>query len=270
MKTELLKIIKLQDIAESPWQGRLFDTETRGRFNPDATRVKQLADSIEKNGLMQPITVREVDGKYELVDGHRRVEAYKLLGLGNIKALVKPYSDREAQLFSIIGNLQRSNLNPIEQAVAFRKVLGSGLFKDKKELSAALGKDETYVGDVLNTLNMDDRIVNDLARTGAVQDVRLLRMIRRVEPADKNQTSYKQWALYQQVVKEKLNRKQLAELIRQNKAREKKKDPTPWILTQGRTTWQVKLKTGKLSPEKQAQLQALLNEKLGECMAVIG
>ncbi len=213
MKNEILQFIKLSQIIDSPWQGRLLNINFLDEDSPDVIEVKKLAKSIEENGLMQPITVRPVDDKFEIIDGHRRVMAYKLLGRGDIKAIIKPYTEKEAQLFSLIGNLQRKNLNPIEQAVAFQKVLDSGLYNDKKELSAAIGKDETYIGDVLNTLNMDKRIVDDQSKTNAIKDVRMLRLIRKVEPVDEEQISYKQWALYQKVVEEKMTRVHLQKIM---------------------------------------------------------
>ena len=263
MKQDILKIIKLSDLKDSPWQGRFLSAGGANADQLQAMEIEQLAASISDNGLMQPVTVRQNEkGQYELVDGHRRVAAYRLLGIGNIKAIVKPYTDKEAQLFSIVGNLQRKNLNTIELAVSFQKVLDSQIFKDKKELSEAIGKDETYVGDVLNTLRMDDRIVADLARTNAIKDVRLLRLIRKVEPVDDNQTSYKQWALYMRVVKEKLTRADVARIIKETK--EKKPREKRYSLQSGARHISIKLLTGKLSPEQREKIIGLLNEKMAE------
>lgn len=268
MPKEVLQVIKIQHISESPWQGRLLNISEESAQNPDFVEVQELADSIERNGLMHPITVREVEGHYELIDGHRRVLAYKLLGLGNIKAIIKEYSDQEAQLLSIVGNLHRKNLNPIEQALAFQKVLDSGMFKDKKELSQAIGKDETYVGDVLNTLKMDDRIIQDIARNSSIKDVRILRQIRKVEPVDEKQTSYKQWRLYSQAVENNLSRKDVKDLVDREKLKEAKKQPLKkeWQIRPGKTMIQMKLKTGKLSPEIREKVVKLLEEKLAEVL----
>ena len=70
MPSELLKFIKLSETTDSPWQGRLQ--------NVDKNDIEELADSIKQNGLMQPVIVREKDNKYEIIDGHRRVAAYKV------------------------------------------------------------------------------------------------------------------------------------------------------------------------------------------------
>jgi len=94
-------------------------------------------------------------------------------------------------------------------------MIESGTFPDKKKLSASLGKDETYVGDVLNTLNMDKRIVDDLSKNNTIKDVRLLRAIRQIDDVDENQESQMQWDLYQNVVKNNLSRQQAANYLKE-------------------------------------------------------
>ncbi len=257
MTSELLKLIKLSETIDSPWQGRLQDF--------DKNTIDELAESIKKNGLMQPVIVREKDDKYELIDGHRRVAAYKQLGMGHIKAVIKPYNDKQAQLFSIIGNLQRQQLNPIEQALTFQKVFDAGLYTGNKELSIAIGKDPTYVGDVMNTLKMDKRIIEDVAKNNTIRDVRLLRMIRSVEPTDKKNYSTKQWLLYQKVVNERLTRFQLQDYLKNERQKSTKTGKKQsWQIKPGKTTIQMKLKTGKISPQLQQKIVQLLEEKLAE------
>ena len=257
MPSELLKFIKLSETTDSPWQGRLQ--------NVDKNDIEELADSIKQNGLMQPVIVREKDNKYEIIDGHRRVAAYKLLGLGQVKAVIKRYNDKQAQLFSIIGNLQREQLNPIEQALTFQKVFEAGLYTGNKELSIAIGKDSTYVGDVMNTLKMDKRIIEDVAKHNTIRDVRMLRMIRSVEPTDKKNHSTRQWLLYQKVINERLTRSELQDLLKKEKEKSAKSGKSiPWQIKPGKTTIQMKLKTGKIPPELQKKIVQLLEEKLAE------
>lgn len=266
MKKEILKIIALKDIVESPWQGRLIN-EIQTDDNPDMEELLQLSDNIRKNGLMQPVIVREMDNCYELIDGHRRVLAVKLAGMGNIKAIIKPYDDQQAQLFSVIGNLQRKDLNPIEQALAFKKVLDNKMFLNNKELSRAIGKDETYVGDVLNTLKMDKRIVDDIAKSGSIKDVRILRLIRKISAGDEKQLSQKQWGLYKRVIAEKLSRKQVQQIVKEQSLQGKKAGDTPkWSLKPGKRHIGIKLNTGTLDKNKQNQIIRLLEEKLDELM----
>jgi len=217
-KSSNLQLIPIAELRPSPWQGRFVESsEPASKF--DDKRMKELQYSIGEKGLMTPVVVRVVEGLegYEIVDGHRRVEVCKALGMNEIECVVREYSDEEAQIFSVVGNLQRKNLNTIEKAMAFQKVMTAGLFTDKKAFSKAIGKDETYVGDIMNLLLMDQRIIDDLAENHTVEDVRLLRLIRRREPAKDNQSD-RQWELYQKVLKEKLTRKDLEKLLKGKKS----------------------------------------------------
>lgn len=208
---EVIKI-KIDSLIDSPYQGRLISImDHSGKVLQYGLR--QLSESIRSNGLLQPISVREKDGNYEVIDGHRRVEAHKILGLTEIKALVNNVSDKEAQVISVISNIQRENLSNIERAIAFRKILDQSIFKDKRELSKAIGKDETYVGDLLNVLNMDKRIIEDVATNKTTNDVRLLRAIRKVEDVNLSGESEKQWELYNRFKKENLSRKEISKIV---------------------------------------------------------
>lgn len=212
---ELIMLIRLQDLKDSPYQGRWMGLEEKEEGSRVERQILELARSIESSGLMQPIIVRAVEGGYEIIDGHRRVEAHRRLGRGQIRAIVKDCTEREAQVMSVVGNLQRQNLSPIELAVSYRNLLATGVFKDKRELSQAIGKDETYVGDLLNTLNMDSRIIDDLRTERGIRDLRLLRAIRRVDKVDQEGVSGKQFELYMTVKHKKLSRKQVDDLLRQ-------------------------------------------------------
>ena len=206
--------IFISDLKESPYQGRLLGEGKRITQNTQF-RLKELAKSINTSGLLHPITVRKVDDKYEIIDGHRRVEAHKLLNIKTIESIIVDKSDKETQIMSVVANLQRTNLNNIEKAFAFKKILESSVFKSKKELSVAIGKDETYVGDVLNLLNLDNRILSDILKNQTTNDVRLLRLIRKVEAVDEKGKSNKQFSIYSKFIKDKLSRNKLENLIRQ-------------------------------------------------------
>lgn len=210
----MFRKLKINQLLESPWQGRMV---LFGDEKDEYTRrhIESLAADIRENGLLNPVIVRPKGKKYELIDGHRRVIACKFLGLETIDAIVHDYDDRHAQVSSITANLQRKDLAAIELAVAYQKILDSGIFKDKKELSRAIGKDETYIGDLLNTLNMDERIVSDLKKNKTINDVRMLRAIRRYVKADTSGRSDTQWKLYQRIVSEKLSRQEVLDLSRQ-------------------------------------------------------
>lgn len=218
---EELKNINLNDLQESPWQGRFLGFGEI-KSNLILKNITLLAENIKQSGLLNPVIVREKDGKYEIIDGHRRVEACRILKNPEIKAIIKNVSDADSQALSVIANLQREDLNAIEKAMAFKKIMDSGIIKDKRALSKKIGKDETYVGDVLNTLKMDSRIVNDLLENKTTDDVRLLRSIRKADPNTIDGKSEKQWQIYQEFKTENLSRKDVYKLVQ--KDREEKTD----------------------------------------------
>jgi len=217
-----VQLILVDAIIDSPYQARFLSVTDLETKESDKETL-ELAASIEANGLLQPVTVRKAGEKFELIDGHRRVLAQKILKKQFIDAIVTDMNDKQAQLMGITANLQRKNLNLIELALAYKKMLNTDTFPDKKQLSASLGKDETYVGDVLNTLNMDKRIVEDLAKNNTIKDVRLLRVIRQIDDVDENQESTMQWNLYENVVKNNLSRQQVANYLKELFHKKRKK-----------------------------------------------
>jgi len=217
-----VQLILVDAIIDSPYQARFLSVTDLETKESDKETL-ELAASIEANGLLQPVTVRKAGEKFELIDGHRRVLAQKILKKQFIDAIVTDMDDKQAQLMGITANLQRKNLNLIELALAYKKMLDTDTFPDKKQLSASLGKDETYVGDVLNTLNMDKRIVEDLAKNNTIKDVRLLRVIRQIDDVDENQESTMQWNLYENVVKNNLSRQQVANYLKELFHKKRKK-----------------------------------------------
>lgn len=212
MTQQVLKI-DIDKIKESPYQGRLLLFEESDPTQSNKALL-QLAANIKENGLLNPIVVRGIDDGYELIDGHRRLAAHKLNGETKIEALIKEADDRTAQVISVVSNLQREDLSTIEKALAFKKILEAGVFKDQKELSAAISKDQTFVGDLLNTLNMDNRIVDDLLKNKTTNDVRLLRAIRRSDKTDNEGKSDGQWSLYQRFINEGLSRAEVLKLAK--------------------------------------------------------
>ena len=246
-------------LRKSPWQGRILpfeQAEPRGAQED----VEELRASIEKSGLMQPIVVRSLEnGEHEVIDGHRRVLVYKELGRETIPALLKQCSERDAQVLSIVGNLQRKNLKPLELAVAYRKALSGGLFASQRELSVALGKHESFVGEILNTLNMDRRILEDLEKNDTISDIRVLRAIRRAGPIDSDGISEEQYELYRTVVDNSLSRD---EVLKMAKKRGKRIIRKPVLVRATKKRMTVEIDLSGLTPENRKKLQSLTEQKL--------
>ncbi|MCF8359997.1 MAG: ParB/RepB/Spo0J family partition protein [Prolixibacteraceae bacterium] len=255
---EHILAINVKDLHESPFQGRLMLKGDEGIRNKELENLKR---SISETGLISPVIVRAKNEGYEVIDGHRRVEAYRQLGRKTIECIVKEYNDREAQAMSVAANLQREDLSNIEKALAFKKVLEQGIFKDKRELSKAIGKDETYVGDLLNTVNMDQRIIDDLLKNNTTNDVRLLRIIRKVEKVDENQVSEKQWLIYQQFKKEGLSRMEVQALVKAEKGQPEK----PYTVILSANKFHIELNE-KLPKKKRDKIREFLEEKMEEIL----
>ena len=120
--------------------------------------LAELSQSIAENGLIQPIIVRKSDIiGYELIAGERRLRACKRLGMTEIPAVVKEVTDQESRKQAIIENLQRSNLNPIEEAKAYRSLINE-LAYSHEELAKAMGKSRPYISNALRLLQLPQEI----------------------------------------------------------------------------------------------------------------
>ncbi len=256
--------IPVSKINDSPYQGRMMSTETDGTTNKDKN-MEELVRSIQASGLVTPVIVRPLGNGYELIDGHRRVFAFRQLGISDIKAIVYNSTDKEAQIMSITGNLLRKNLATIELALAYKKILDEGLYKDRKAFSLALGKDESHVSDLLNTLKMDSRVIDDLASSDSIKDLRLLRLIRNAGPADKDQISDIQWQLYRRAVDEKLSRSQLSEIIKGDKKPQRRS----WKMGETKHKLSIKLSITHFTPEQKEKLKIMIEQKMNEIYGVI-
>ena len=143
MKKEIVRI-KLNKIIPNKNQPRLD-------FYDDS--IKGLAESIKQNGLLQPVTVRKNGDKYELIAGERRYRASLLNGASDIEAIIMESSDEESANLALIENLQREDLNAIEQAMAMRRIMSSeGLTQN--ELAKRLGYRQSTAANKLRLLKL--------------------------------------------------------------------------------------------------------------------
>ena len=142
-------MISITDIQKNPYQPRKeFDGE----------KLDELAQSIKENGVIQPIIVRQspVIG-YEILAGERRYRASLLAGLTSIPAVVKQLSDQEMMVQSIIENLQRENLNPIEEARAYESLIEKGF--THAEIADKMGKSRPYISNSIRLLSLPEQIL---------------------------------------------------------------------------------------------------------------
>lgn len=160
--------------TKSTLQQLSIDQLTRGKYQPrrhfDPVQLQELAESIKTTGgLLQPIVVRPLArDKFEIIAGERRWRAAQLAGLSEISCLINQYTDEEALQASIIENINRADLNPIEEAQAYQRLIDEFHYLHE-EVASAVGKSRTKVTNALRLLKLDAR-VQELLITGRLSE----------------------------------------------------------------------------------------------------
>lgn len=154
---ETLVYLPIDSIISNPYQPRRYF---------DQSTLEELAKSIQKEGLIQPIIVRQsaVVG-YELLAGERRLKASKIAGLDKIPAIIKPLTDEEMMVHSIIENLQRDDLNPIEEALSYKRLYDKNMTHD--EIAQKMGKSRPYISNMLRLLSLSSH-VQEALKSGTI------------------------------------------------------------------------------------------------------
>ena len=148
-KEETIRTIKLIDIEPNK-------TQARKKFNEES--LKELAESIKTYGVIQPIIVEEKDGYYSIIAGERRWRASKLAGLTEIPCIVRNEDEQRVKEISLIENIQRENLNPIEKALGYKELIDNYNLR-QQDLADKLGISRTNVTNTLRILNLDKRVI---------------------------------------------------------------------------------------------------------------
>ncbi|AEF18398.1 parB-like partition protein [Thermoanaerobacterium xylanolyticum LX-11] len=144
--------IKISDIEPNQFQPRKhFDDES----------LKELSDSIKEHGIIQPIIVRRNDFGYQIVAGERRWRAAKLAGLKEVPAIVKDFDDQKVMEIALIENLQREDLNPIDEAKAYKSLMEQ-FNLTQEEISKRVGKSRSSIANSIRLLNLDEEVQNML------------------------------------------------------------------------------------------------------------
>ena len=155
--SDRIVVLELDSIKPNPFQPReSFDDRD----------LEELAESIKQKGLIQPIIVREIDGEYEIVAGERRFLAAKLAGLSSIPAIIKQLSDKESAEIALIENVQRKDLNPIEEALAYKRLIETFGYT-QEEVAQKIGKDRATISNSLRLLKLPEPIL-DMLKKGEI------------------------------------------------------------------------------------------------------
>ena len=188
------------------------ENQPRKEFNEDA--LQELADSIKQHGLIEPIIVQEgKKGFYQIIAGERRWRAARLAGLKKVPAIVKDYTDQEIMEIALIENIQREDLNPIEEALAYKRLLEE--FKLKQdEVAERVSKSRTAVTNTMRLLKLDEKVqqmvIDEMLTTGHA------RALLGIE--DKNQ----QYVVAQQIFDQKLSVRDTEKLVKSLQKNKKK------------------------------------------------
>jgi ParB family chromosome partitioning protein len=156
------KIVEVEKVVEKPVEQlmRLDEIEPnqlQPRKNFDEDALQELSESIKQFGLIQPIIVKNKGKYYEIVAGERRWRAARIAGLKEVPVIIKEYSEKESMEIAIVENLQREDLNPIEEAQAYQKLIEEfGLKQD--EAAQRVSKSRTAVTNALRLLKLDERV----------------------------------------------------------------------------------------------------------------
>lgn len=140
--------LNLDDVLPNRFQPRI-------KFNEQ--NILELAESIKEHGVIQPIVVRKIGDKYEIIAGERRYKASVLAGKTTIPAIVTNLDDKNSAEIALIENVQRQDLTPIEEAVSYKKILDMG-YLNQATLAEKLGKTQSTIANKLRLLNLDDEV----------------------------------------------------------------------------------------------------------------
>lgn len=144
--------LPIDDILPNRFQPRIKFSESE---------VLALSESIKNHGVIQPILVRPIGDKYEIIAGERRYKASVMAGLKEIPAIVRQLDDKQSAELALIENVQRKDLTPIEEALSYQKILSMG-YLTQDQLAAKLGKKQSTIANKLRLLNLDEDVQNAL------------------------------------------------------------------------------------------------------------
>ena len=221
MNTEQVQQILVEDIIPNRFQPRLtFDEKA----------LKELSDSIKVHGVIQPLVLRKVGNKYEIIAGERRYKASCMAGLKQVPAIVRDMNDNDSAEIALIENVQRKNLSSIEEAKSYRNLLDRG-YLTQEELASKLGVTQATIANKIRLLNLCDEVQDALLNEQISE--RHARSLLQIDDPDK------QVELLNKIIKERLTVRQLDTLIKNVKAGEPidapKAEPTPEVTPETQT-----------------------------------
>jgi len=207
---EEFKLIHISDIQKNPYQPRKEFSEEK---------IKELAQSIKENGLIQPIIVRQspVIG-YEILAGERRYRASIVAGLSEVPVIIKKLSDQDMMIHSVIENLQREDLNPIEEAKSYQSLIDKGY--THAEIADKMGKSRPYITNIVRLLTLPNFILTEV-ETGKLSQAHARLLIQLPVEEQKK--------LLHHILTDNLSVRQVERLVQEEKKKKKSKEKDYFI-----------------------------------------
>ena len=229
---ENIVMLNLDELRSNPYQPRKnFDDEA----------LNELADSIKEHGVFQPIIVKKSIKGYEIIAGERRVKASRMAGLTEIPAIVRDFNDTQMMEIAVLENLQREDLNAIEEANAYKK-LQETLDLTQEEVAKRLGKSRSHITNMMGLLQLPEEIQKEIIKKNiSMAHARILSKLEDVEQQKK---------LLKKIIDEGISVRQLEDMV---------KEPT--II-------KVHPQKRKVKDNKYSYLEEELSEKLGTKVTV--
>lgn len=194
------------------------ENQPRQRF--DEEKIAELAQSIKQYGIIQPIVVVKEDKGYSIIAGERRYRAAKFLELKEVPVIIKEIEEKDILELSLIENIQREDLNPIEEAITYKKLL-SDIGFTQEELSKRIGKSRTAISNCIRLLNLDERVQSFLIE-GVISEGHG-RVLLSIEDKEK------QFEIVQKIIDEQLSVRETERLIKQVDLDEKQEEKEPKV-----------------------------------------
>lgn len=191
------KIYRTIDIS------KLQVNENQPRKNFDDAKIAELAQSIKTNGLIQPLVVRKYKNGFQIIAGERRYRACKQAGINRIPCIVKNYNDQEVEAMAVIENIQREDLSPLEEAIAYKALMENQKL-NQSELAQQIGKSQSTIANKLRLLKLSDDVKFSLDNKQITE-----RHARAMLSLDKQH----QQEVLREVLKKELNVKQTENLV---------------------------------------------------------
>jgi len=189
--------ISVEDIIPNRFQPRLtFDTEA----------LNELANSIREHGIIQPLVVRRVQDKFEIIAGERRYKAASLIGMKKVPCIIMDLNDNESAEVAVIENIQRKEMSPLEEAKSFKKLLDKG-YLTQDELAKRMGKSQSSIANKLRLLNLDE-VVQEAILNNKISE-RHARSLLKLDSKEEQRN------ILNEIIEKKLTVKQTDELIKE-------------------------------------------------------